>query len=661
MQNNYIGGGLCQSCVKVGLAAHIKTLLMRKHTLSHWKLSVMRSPSWNSLVMGSVRSIKTGGECSFCDLIRHLLSPDVDRYSGNESTIQVLFQMDEANKEVSLLKAKTKAPVLFLGTITRCDGSIAALGNGRADQSPEYDSEELEYDASLRIQKIRDVLVTCEAEHNHGTAEQDQGRRVPVDMLFIDVKQENLVRVSSKQRYFALSYVWGTTSMFQTKMANIHILQEPGSLRRHWQQLSQVIKDAILLVQMLGGQYLWVDSLCIEQDNPVQKQGQIAQMDLIYSHALLTLVAWSAEDATSSLPGVRLNTSRSPLLIRSIFGPLYKATPFDLMLDRYSNRWPVIVPKYNTRAWTFQERLLSPRCLFFTYYDAIFVCDSEFSIGINSNIKTKDPDFVSFRSPHLANQLALREMKPERALFIYEHLVSHYTKLQASRDTDTLNAFSGILTTLRPIMGNFLQGTPLRCFGSALLWKPSSIEHNLERNKNFSSWSWAGWLGQTCYDSRKCIINLLQEVNVSYQTPERSLVLNEYEKFPGDSANLGPQSDLSELQMGVDIISFFADSVPSNTFCVNSFAGTNFVRVVDRRGFWCGALFFNQLCQFDDGSELSLVQGNCQLVLLSRQLAHNDRSLYDPKLVPKPWWFLNIILVCWKGAHAERLAVGTIH
>ncbi|QLI70300.1 uncharacterized protein G6M90_00g080150 [Metarhizium brunneum] len=59
------------------------------------------------------------------------------------------------------------------------------------------------------------------------------------------------------------------------------------------------------LTNDVGHSYLWVDALCIEQDDdPQQKQQQLRIMDKIYQGAYDILVAWTATSCTSPLPGV---------------------------------------------------------------------------------------------------------------------------------------------------------------------------------------------------------------------------------------------------------------------------------------------------------------------------------------------------------------------
>ena len=62
--------------------------------------------------------------------------------------------------------------------------------------------------------------------------------------------------------------------------------------------LPQTIIDAILVTHEIGLDYLWVDSLCIIQDDDHDKTRELARMRLIYRNAYITLCAASARGAS---------------------------------------------------------------------------------------------------------------------------------------------------------------------------------------------------------------------------------------------------------------------------------------------------------------------------------------------------------------------------
>ena len=58
------------------------------------------------------------------------------------------------------------------------------------------------------------------------------------------------------------------------------------------------------LASLLGFRYIWVDALCIIQDDPTDQSYQIGEMATIYSSASLTILAASGENSDAGLPGL---------------------------------------------------------------------------------------------------------------------------------------------------------------------------------------------------------------------------------------------------------------------------------------------------------------------------------------------------------------------
>ena len=102
--------------------------------------------------------------------------------------------------------------------------------------------------------------------------------------------------------------MWGGVSQLLLTKSNQELLFRDGSLLNFEKKIPQVIKDAMQFVRNIGERYLWVDSLCIVQDDESIKHHLISNMGSIYNSAVATIVAASGEDATHGLPGVRENT-----------------------------------------------------------------------------------------------------------------------------------------------------------------------------------------------------------------------------------------------------------------------------------------------------------------------------------------------------------------
>jgi len=164
----------------------------------------------------------------------------------------------------------------------------------------------------------------------------------------IDVVDNCLVQGVGNSRYAALSYVWGRVDSLRTLKENVKALEQPGALMlpEYHTKIPMTIRDAMQAVRELGLRYLWVDSLCIIQDDDSRtKEDNILKMDLVYGAAFLTIMAATGADANAGLPGVRPGTrgQRQPIEeimpgFRLAFKPLYQNHIKD--------------SAYFTRAWT---------------------------------------------------------------------------------------------------------------------------------------------------------------------------------------------------------------------------------------------------------------------------------------------------------------------
>ena len=119
----------------------------------------------------------------------------------------------------------------------------------------------------------------------------------------IDTTDLCIISLDCGAIYVTLSYPWGGTKQVKLTRDMEKCYREPGSLLTH--ELPRTIQDAITLVSEIGERYVWVDSLCILQDDEEDMRQQLEEMGKIYSGSLFTIHAVSGEDADFGLPGVR--------------------------------------------------------------------------------------------------------------------------------------------------------------------------------------------------------------------------------------------------------------------------------------------------------------------------------------------------------------------
>ncbi|KAH7018161.1 heterokaryon incompatibility protein-domain-containing protein [Microdochium trichocladiopsis] len=336
-------------------------------------------------------------------------------------------------------------------------------------------------DPALILQWLR----ICETEHTVQCTRMWSDRLLSSRM--IDVKARKIVTCPSQCRYVALSYMWGGVS------------PQPGALEAG--TLPRTIEDAITVTKAIGVDYLWVDALCIDQFASDQQRQQLAMMDLLYSCAYITIVALHGDNADSGLCGVRDDESPRPSQACEVIDGTELVSIFALA------ELELMTSQYNTRAWTLQEFLLSPRRLVFGKNQAHLLCNTaQYTETID---ETVDPAKVLappegtqtgfyFPSSHAdaapASRLAVAD-------FHYRQLVDAYTNRKMTNSSDSLNAVLGALEYLRKAVlpGGFVFGLPLAELPQSLRW----IHHRsvqARRRLAFPSWSFVGWEGPALYN-----------------------------------------------------------------------------------------------------------------------------------------------------------------
>lgn len=308
--------------------------------------------------------------------------------------------------------------------------------------------------------------------------------------------------------------------------------------------LPQTFADAITVTRILGQRYLWIDSLCILQDSSDDWITESSRMDQVYSQALVTIVADAAEDSMSGFLRPPARRVRKTSKINYDLGidaascdlsccgtvhvrergelavqlPYHDIHPDDSFVDGEPTKKDS-QSKLSTRAWAFQERVLSPRTLHFgpteMAWECRALCSCECSAtnertalvtGLLKNSKALRPyrHTQQESSPQESSQHIFRKLDDAWQ----RDIVEEYTRLHLTVETDRLSALTGVATissTLRP-GDQYMSGMWRNTLAASLSWftvpdrasarlKPSG--KNAPR-KWFSppTWSWGSVSGQ---------------------------------------------------------------------------------------------------------------------------------------------------------------------
>ncbi|KAH6867772.1 heterokaryon incompatibility protein-domain-containing protein, partial [Thelonectria olida] len=313
----------------------------------------------------------------------------------------------------------------------------------------------------------------------------------------IDIKQQRLISMASRCRYTALSYVWGDDRRNRglNTRATVGHLRKQGSIRHDDLTLPATLRDALDLCHRLDVRYLWIDSLCITQDDEASKDVQIQHMDAVYRSATFTIVAASGRNADTGLPGLNAsNPRRICQQSADIDGlPLVSRPPRPTIKNEI----------WATRAWTLQEDYMSRRKLIFC--DNLVVFRTSYgmqSFDLEENAYPLTSSVMRSVESHIQSQAANSngEGKPTAVFREYTSLVEDYSSRRLTYSGDIIKAFSGLLRHLSmEYQTRFVQGLPVSSLEVALLWLPTSKVTQRTDPSSGSvvapSWSWAGWDG----------------------------------------------------------------------------------------------------------------------------------------------------------------------
>jgi hypothetical protein len=122
-----------------------------------------------------------------------------------------------------------------------------------------------------------------------------------------------------KGQYVALSYCWGNTLAYKTTNHNRSIhMQGIG-----FSGLPKTLQDAIFLTRYLRLRYIWIDCLCIVQDDKADWEREAANMANIYSKSYLTIAAARASDSAEGFLGPRKIKHMDLILFEDMKGPFW--------------------------------------------------------------------------------------------------------------------------------------------------------------------------------------------------------------------------------------------------------------------------------------------------------------------------------------------------
>jgi hypothetical protein len=371
-------------------------------------------------------------------------------------------------------------------------------------------------------------MASCSIHHPQCAV--PESPELPKRILDISSQDGELIKLLEHSEvhapYIALSYCWGTTNhMLTTTTANL-----PQHLRGiPWETLPKVFQDAVMICRALGIRYLWIDALAIVQDDLADWEQESANMSNIYSNSYITIAASRCADSDKSIFSDRWTTL-------PIFDGTYVRADTGSIAIEHEDKTFRLRPKLHlaherfmqldnarahaadapllTRAWAFQERLLPARTIHFLGEEMIWECKTnlrcECSEVDDSVIKVAELSKAQTAGHELHRDFSTEWLKPFVSRLesptvhhydlcsIWMDLVSEYTRLSLTTESDRLPALSGLAARfLNTSLGDYVAGMWTHMLQLGLLyeshWRGTGADFPQTPiyKPQAPSWSWA--------------------------------------------------------------------------------------------------------------------------------------------------------------------------
>lgn len=341
----------------------------------------------------------------------------------------------------------------------------------------------------------------------------------PMPKRIIDVgghhqRPRLIISHGRREPYCTLSYCWGQAPPFNTLKSNFE--ERLNGFRL--ENLPRTLSEAIVVARSLGLSYIWIDSVCIIQDDPSDWAAESKVMADVYRRSILTIVASASENSSEGLFRPRKRRQTFPVQFFPNFNRREKVT-FGVENGRSSNLFVGAVPTRknddydhrkpeatDVRGWTLQEQLLSQRLLYFSAEQVFWECTT-CRASESDPVRERNKNRFGKDVPSQLIPLDLRELMTqhdqgfqvvdchERTQRQWQSLVENYTARKLTKESDRLMAIIGIASRLEPLLdASFVLGIwSSTQFWPSLLWrlKPRTDELPGPSNTSFPSWSWA--------------------------------------------------------------------------------------------------------------------------------------------------------------------------
>ncbi|RYP14630.1 hypothetical protein DL765_006245 [Monosporascus sp. GIB2] len=387
------------------------------------------------------------------------------------------------------------------------------------------------------VQKLKEWVQECSSDHVHATME--PSAPLPTRVLRIS-EDASMVSLETSEgvhgEYAALSHCWGSSQPITLTSDNHQELHRGVKTS----DLPQTFRDAVWMTHALGIRWLWIDSLCIRQDDLEDWRRESAKMHTVYRNSIVSLAATRAADSSEGFLGPReqprfalvpyrtTSESGEGLItseVQAYASPLrHEAFP---TTETEFDKEPL-----SARGWALQERFLSVRMLHFTRTQIYLECEREIFSEDNRRdmynaVKAGEPAMYS----HFLDSYLFKHR--------WQRLCSLYSNRSLTVPSDKLPAMAGMAahfawSSEQEKVGHEMEMSPMkpRCYLAGIWLREDSVDQlcwSLDDGLGAGArppeyraptWSWAALDGPIRWEEVPIELATVKGAHVEPQSPE---------------------------------------------------------------------------------------------------------------------------------------------
>lgn len=345
-------------------------------------------------------------------------------------------------------------------------------------------------------------LSTC--SESHELCKVDDDFILPTRLISITGESPRLVlnsEIPKGQRYATLSHSWGAQDVFKLTSKNLNsFLKEIPADR-----LPKTFTEAFTITKRLGLDFIWIDTLCIIQDDEDDWQKESALMTSVYGGSTITIAASSARNSTEGC-FVTVPYFSGGLRVRITDGGKQRVQDF-----RNSENYNLSTFETHLggRAWALQEKMLPPRTIHFGDRGAFWECKT---LIASEHLPEGFPR-------QLVSPIVRRKGKFE---WHWPQIVRIYSAANLTFGKDKLPALSGVARLGYNETGDqYLAGLWRNNLESQLCWRLWGVQPLKRPSFRAPTWSWASIDGKVIWHTTQQGILETRHIRILYASTRK--------------------------------------------------------------------------------------------------------------------------------------------